>query len=52
MRIKKEMSPWRVIHQREKYNIQDNNVVVVEKNTAPLRIIVVIIKIIVYTVLL
>ena len=44
--------PFHSLALQEKYNIENDNVVVVEKNTAVLRIVVVIIKIIVYTVLL
>ncbi len=52
MRIKKEKMPFHSIATKEKYNIKDNDVVVIEKNTALLSIIVVIIKILMYTVLL
>ena len=52
MKIKKDKMPFHSLALQEKYNIENDNVVVVEKNTAVLRIVVVIIKIIVYTVLL
>lgn len=52
MRIKKEKMPFQSVATKEKYNIDDNNVVVIEKNTALLRIVVVIVKILVYTILL
>lgn len=52
MKTKKEMLPFHSISVKEKYNAYDKNVVVVEKNTAALKITVVIIRILVYTVLL
>ena len=52
MRIKKDMMPFRSLAVKQKYNVEDKNVVVVEKNNTVLNIVVVIIKIIVYTVLL
>lgn len=52
MKIKKDKMPFHSLALQEKYNIENDNVVVVEKNTIILRITVTIIKIIVYTVLL
>ena len=52
MKIKKELMPFKALALKEKYNVDENKVVVVEKNTAVLKVIVVIVKIIVYTVLL
>lgn len=52
MKIKKEKMPFYSVTTKEKYNIVKSDVVVVEKNTAILNIVVVIIKILVYTVLL
>ncbi len=52
MKIKKEMMPFHSLAVKEKYNVEDKNVVIVEKDSTALKIGVVIIKIIVYTVLL
>lgn len=52
MKIKKEMMPFRSLATKEKYNIEDKSVVVVEKNTAVLKIVVVIFKVLVYTIVL
>ena len=46
------MRPFHSLAVKEKYNVEDKGVVIVEKDNAALKIIVVIIRIIVYTVLL
>ena len=52
MKAKKEMMPFRSLSAKEKHNIEEKGVVVVEKNTAALRVVVAIIRIMVYTILL
>ena len=52
MKTKKEMMPFRSLATKEKYDVEDKGVVVVEKNTAVLRVVVAIIRILVYTILL
>lgn len=52
MKIKKEMMPFHSLFVKQKYNVEDKNVVVVEKSNTILKIVVVTIKILGYTILL